>query len=126
MIKLEDRNTIYFDVDHTLVMYDLPDDIMESKGIITYCHNHKELVVPHDEHIKMLKDCHNAKQVVVVWSQRGSDWCETVVDLLGLREYVDLCVTKPQWYVDDCMVTDFMPHSSRIYRPYARSSDPSN
>ena len=123
MIKLPDINTVCFDCDDTLVMHDLASEIMEAKGIRIDIHNYSFFVVPHEEHIKLLKEFKANNKVVIVWSQGGSDWAEAVVDALNLREYVDLCVCKPHWFVDDLMSFQFMPESTRIYKPYDGSSN---
>lgn len=126
MIKLPDKTTIYFDCDDTLVMHNMPDDIQETKGKEFRIHNHRFWLVPHEVHIQMLKNCKANGQVVVVWTQGGADWAEVVVDTLGLRDHVDLCVSKPFFFVDDLVASAFMPNSCRIYQHYARSTDPSN
>jgi FMN phosphatase YigB (HAD superfamily) len=120
MIKLPDVNTIYFDCDDTLVLHRdmVSSEVLEAKGIPIPIHNFGFWVVPHLPHIEMLKDCKSKGQVVVVWSQGGSDWAEAVVDALGLRDHVDLCVCKPHWFVDDLMTFMFMPESCRIYKKY--------
>lgn len=126
MFKLPDINTVYFDVDDTLVLHHdmLPSEVMEEKGIRIDIHNFAFWVVPHEPHIKLLKEFKSNGKLIVVWSQGGSDWAEAVVDALNLREHVDLCVCKPTWFVDDLMNFMFMPESIRIYKKYDGRTNP--
>lgn len=132
MIKLPDVNTVYFDVDDTLVLHheSVTSEVLEAKGIRVPVHRklngevyYEFFVVPHLPHIQMLKEVKASGKVVVVWSQGGSDWAESVIKALNLEEYVDLCVCKPHWFVDDLMTFMFMPESCRIYKKYDGSQD---
>lgn len=113
MHRLPDGPTAYFDVDGTLILYDV------DEGNITHAFEIEELngnvtrVVPHRKHIATLL-AHKAKGFpVVVWSQQGSEWCSRVVKALGLTELVDVCMAKPYFYCDDLHVDYFM--GPRIY-----------
>lgn len=129
MLKLPDKNTVFFDVDGTLVLWetDCTPELLEAEGIHfdrqVQKNIIKEMMVPHRVHIELLKEFKQKGKVVVVWSQGGSDWAETVVKTLGLEEFVDLVVSKPHWWVDDVHTGYFMPSSSRIWKPYAGSDD---
>lgn len=96
-------NVAFFDVDETLLIYDIPPD---------RCHEAFDLniegrqlfratVIPHHEHIERLK-LHKAwGNGVVVWSRSGYEWAEAAVKALGLEQYVDICLAKPMYYYDD-------------------------
>lgn len=95
MIKIPDRPTVYFDVDDTLVLWREPRDGETPIQIDTF-----NLTVS-TKHVRCLKEHAARKHPIVVWSQGGADWAETVVVALGLEKYVDLVISKPRWFYDD-------------------------
>lgn len=124
MFKLPDANTVFFDVDGTLILHDVdcPPELMEAEGIpiVRKFGNGtiREFFVPHQTHINLLKEFKEKGKVIVVWSQGGSDWCELVVHALGIVPWVDLIVNKPAWWVDDVPACYFVPATTRIYKTY--------
>lgn len=116
--------TVFFDVDDTLVMWDATPEELETKGIvieypIQKVYNYKgvqtrlnireKTVMPHQLHIKKLIEHKLRNHTVVVWSAGGSQWAEAVVRTLGLTDYVDLVVSKPNWCYDDLTAAEFIP-----------------
>lgn len=102
--------TTYFDVDDTLVVWGKshhPDAIT----IDNYGHPTK--LVPHTAHIEFLKRQKARGFTVVVWSQGGARWAESVVKALKLEQFVDVIITKPTMYVDDLKAEEFM--TQRVY-----------
>ena len=119
MIKIEDKPIVYCDVDSTLVMWrehEVPESQRDNFLILWASPNYKVAVWEHKEHVKMLKEFKARGHTVVVWSQGGSDWAESVVDALNLREIVDLVAPKPYWFFDDLTAEEFMPNSIRIWK----------
>src|SRR3990167_4522800 len=112
MIILPDKQTIYCDVDDTLVMWDFKEGSLLIDGV---CVN------PHTTHIEMLKEYKERGYNIVVWSQGGSDWAAAVVKELKLEDIVDLVITKPMVYIDDLHCTQFM--GERIYKKYKELPD---
>lgn len=113
--KLEDTQTAYFDVDDTLVLWrQNPSEDIMNQVIIIQDRHFRIAVTPHLKHIEALKWHKSHNHVVVVWSQGGSDWAESVVKALKLEEYVDVILTKPTSYYDDLDVTMWMP--TRVYK----------
>jgi FMN phosphatase YigB (HAD superfamily) len=104
--------TLFSDVDETLILFgkeDHPEAIeLENNGF-------KMRVVPHKKHIDMIKRCKFRGHRIVVWSAGGSEWAEHVVKSLGLEDYVDLVISKPDFYIDDLKSDKFMPESNRVY-----------
>lgn len=43
----------------------------------------------------------NADTTIIVWSAGGAIWADQVVEALGLTDCVDVCLSKPTWYLDD-------------------------
>jgi hydroxymethylpyrimidine pyrophosphatase-like HAD family hydrolase len=112
VIVIKGDNPIYFDVDDTLIMWDIPSD-RTHEAIDIHCYGVTSVVRPHHKHIELLKlTCQRDRQIIV-WSQRGYKWAEAVVKVLKLEEYVDAILTKPIAYVDDLAVEDWMV--GRIY-----------
>lgn len=92
----------YFDVDDTLVMWDYefqkhPDlwvNLQEPwGGLITLLKNPIA--------ISAIIDAKERGETVVIWSQSGWDWCQEVVNKLGLTDFVDVCISKPNSWYDD-------------------------
>ena len=99
---------MYFDVDSTLVRPILEKEITMSNttiliGDIIFRVNH--------EIINDIKLCKVRGHVVVIWSQGGSSWAAKVIAALGLSSYVDICMAKPSWYVDDRQPEDILDKS---------------
>ena len=111
MQVVENENMVCFDVDDTLVMWNIPPG---REGECTLFNNFgfAEWLLPHKPHIELLKSFKVRGQFVVVWSQGGYQWAREVVKHLGLEEYVDLVMSKPKWIVDD------LPPSAWTKRSY--------
>lgn len=113
-------NIIYFDVDETLVLWDV-DTYSVFKGdddIIRISDPYLEegcytTVIPHKRNIDLLKRNHGQGRTIVVWSAAGYAWAENVVKALDLEKYVSLIIAKPSVYVDDKPMEDWK--LNRIY-----------
>lgn len=108
MYKLQCNQPVYIDVDDTLLMWGFSHEPFHNSvkvinvGITFY-------LKPHNEHINQLK-AHKARgHTIIVWSKGGADWAEAAVKALGLEEFVDLVVEKPQWCYDDTEYNEFLP-----------------
>jgi FMN phosphatase YigB (HAD superfamily) len=111
--KIKDGSTVYFDVDDTLVMWKLDwDESIENQIVFIPDTSGRVPVLLHTKHIELLKRHKEAGDVVVVWSQGGSDWAEAVVKTLGIEEYVDVILTKPTKYYDDLPAALWLPPCS--------------
>lgn len=118
MNVIQSTKIICFDCDDTLVLWN-------GKGM-SWGKNNKEAVAfrdpynskeyydsylylkPNNEVIELLKTYKAAKWTIVVWSAGGWLWAKEVVKTLNLEEYVDLCMSKPERYVDDNPCTAWM------------------
>lgn len=98
--KIKDGNVYACDVDDTIVMWSKPDG--HDGDLVTIRTNgFEEQCIPNTyviEHIKKMKRRH---YTVVIWSAGGSEWAESVVNSLGLDEYVDLIMPKIDEHMDD-------------------------
>lgn len=112
---LESSNTIFFDVDDTLIMWGRKyregrTDIIRVEDPFL---RESMTFVPNITHINILKRNHLQGRQVVVWSAAGFLWAKTIVEKLGLEEYVTLILQKPTIYVDDKAIDTWKPQ--RIY-----------
>jgi FMN phosphatase YigB (HAD superfamily) len=127
MKVIESHRTVFFDVDDTLVIWDWKEFSPDGSGLIQVKDpgsNHFELVLPHDRHIKLLKQFKARGHTVIVWSQGGWAWAESTVKALGLESLVDVVMSKPDWYVDDLPASAYM--GNNIYKhPTDKNKDQS-
>lgn len=105
--------SIMFDVDQTLIMWD--NALFDTNSICivrpdTKRHNY---VLPHIEHIELLKQHHHRGYWVTVWSASGTAWAVAVVEALELKEYVNEVRTKPLKFVDDLQANEIL--GTRVY-----------
>lgn len=102
MMVVSEHPVVFFDVDETLVITrdieHVPHNVLE----IQVCEGRKPIkVVPHWDHVRVLRQFSQRGHTVVVWSAGGSRWAQAVVRALDLEDYVDLVMPKPSFYFDD-------------------------
>lgn len=115
MKTLNQHNVVAFDVDGTLVDSllwtgepgePLPGnktvDITTPFAGVSLRFNVKSHIV------EKVKTHHVQGHYVIIWSQGGHEWAETVIKALGLEDYVDIIMTKPKWYYDDIPADEWM------------------
>lgn len=117
--KLKEKPTVYFDVDSTLVFTqaETPIDptLFNMDNYITVNEGEfKRVFTVHDKHVECIKDFKARGHNVVVWSAGGADWASLVIDNLGLQEYIDVIMPKPDWYFDDLEVSKWMTNHCYI------------
>lgn len=103
--------SVFFDVDDTLVIWDWKAVNPSGVGLISIVNPDgacSELVLPHLRHIELMRRFKARGHTVVVWSQGGHEWAESVCKTLGIENLVDLVMDKPNWYVDDLHATAWM------------------
>jgi hydroxymethylpyrimidine pyrophosphatase-like HAD family hydrolase len=124
MIVVPCKNTVFCDVDDTLVMWNATPEELEARGVDFTCPGAlvtidedgtegfapewKQRLLPHRKHIEQLKKHKQRGHTVIVWSAGGYDWAAAVVKALGLETYVDLVISKPTWFYDDLTPDEFM------------------
>lgn len=107
------RNT-FFDVDDTLMEWKQCDPSdpnackITNNGYVFYKR-------PIQVHIDELKNQKMAGNTVVVWSAGGARWAEAVIKALKLEQYVDVVLTKPDFYYDDKDVNYWFPKKRYYY-----------
>lgn len=127
MHVIQSHKRVNFDVDETLVIWDWRPVSPDGVGLIDIVDpisGHIEVVLPHQQHITLLKQFKARGHTVMVWSQGGWAWAESVVKALGIEDLVDYVDSKPDWYVDDLPASAFM--GTNIYKhPTDKSQDKS-
>lgn len=129
MIVLPCNQTVFCDVDDTLVLWN-PTEEQRNKygeveivcpgsfaivdGEMISSPSFTETLVPYLPHIEQLKKHKARGHTVVVWSAGGYDWAKVAVEALGLTQYVDLVISKPTWAYDDLPPNEYMPKSQYI------------
>lgn len=113
MQVIKSEQVICVDIDDTLVLHKrgAPRDVIVN--FIDPYDGTERFLVMHEPHVKILKDRKARGAVIVVWSQSGYAWAETVIKAMGLEPYVDFIMSKPIAYIDDKPVTEWM--AERIY-----------
>ena len=109
---------VYFDVDDTLVLWDKNyswNSSGESEIFIEDPYNPtvKLGLKIHHKHVEDLKAHKDKGDIIVVWSQGGKEWADAVVEALGLRQYVDYTLTKPEIIYDDLPAKEWLPMGVR-------------
>lgn len=111
---IENQNVVTVDIDNTLFMH-------TGQGVDEIINPYSQLPKlgsPHIEHFELMKEYKGRGFFVVVWSAAGVLWAKQVIEFYGLEDYVDLCMTKPNRYVDDAESSTWM--GNRVFIPYIR------
>lgn len=125
MIVIPCKQTTFYDVDDTLVMWDATPEELAEHGIDFECPGSlvffdeedkphyapgwKARLVPHRYHIEQMIKHKMRGHTNIVWSAGGYDWAEAVIRALKLERYVDLVISKPIWCYDDLPANEFIP-----------------
>lgn len=123
MKTIKSHRSVFYDVDDTLVIWNWKDFDPEGKDVFEITDQQSEItakLLPHKRHIELLRQFKARGHTVVVWSQGGWSWAESIVKALGIEEAVDIVMSKPDWYVDDIPAAGFMGRNV-----YLHPTDPS-
>lgn len=115
MIINKSEDTVFFDVDRTLVLP--PDDPAAANNMkvevwdpIT---NKFIKMAVHEPMVRLLREADRRGSHIKVWSRGGWEWASNVVKALNLVECVDEVLTKPLVYFDDLDIKEWLPY--RVY-----------
>lgn len=126
MITIPCVNSVFCDVDDTLIMWNPPKDetdiieitcptsLVMIEGELVSAGSWTAKLKPHRTHIEQLKLHKSRGHLVVVWSAGGWDWAKAAVIALGIEDYVDVVMSKPTWAYDDKKPEEYMPKSYYI------------
>jgi hypothetical protein len=111
-----DRRTLYVDVDDTLLLHDLSEHRWDTFAgpVEVECNGRVFEGVPHQKNIKLLIKFYKLGYDIIVWSKTGKTWAEEVCKTLNIGQYVSTYLTKPDFYLDDKPVGDWI--GPRIWR----------
>lgn len=115
MQVFDNEYVVAFDIDDTIVIWS-GNHTQPHEGSIPFLDpydgttNH---LVPYQKHIDLLKKYKGRGMCVMVWSAGGVQWAKSVINTLGLSDYVDLIITKPSKFVDDLPADQVL--GQRIY-----------
>ncbi len=111
IIKSED--TVFFDVDGTLIVgpdEDTAGPIFKVKDTVTKGY---VTVRAHSAMIRLLREARQRGSHITVWSRGGWEWARNVVMALDIVDEVDHVMSKPLAYFDDVDVKEWLPY--RVY-----------
>lgn len=100
---LEKEIVVLVDTDNTIAKWSKKHNIPGEGRIEFICPYSKEKIYlkPHLVHLRLIKQYKSRGYGVIVASKAGYAWSKEVVEKLGIEEYVDLIMTKPDKWVDD-------------------------
>ena len=127
MKVIENYNVVCFDCDDTLVrwIWDEQERLTHANEMleISTTNRYQTMVLPYYDHIELLKRYKAKGKFIIVWSQSGWEWAQTVVKTLKLEEFVDMIMTKPEKYIDDLDANEWM---ERVYFGKSNDTTPHN
>lgn len=97
MIINKNENTVFFDIDLTLLL----DPNGKGDDFIYNYYGEQKAGRPHRKHVELLKAYNKRGFNIICWSNNGFAHCEEIIDKLNIKEYVYMCMSKPQKVVDD-------------------------
>lgn len=108
MLTYPNGKTLFVDVDGTLVLYPdmYPNGEVPNQHFLCHMFFGKNPEFETGGYVNSLvvskiKAFKAIGYTIVVWSQSGGDWAEHVIKKLSLEAYVDVCMSKPLWIIDD-------------------------
>ena len=116
MIVVNNDKISFWDVDDTLINHfiGIPFDEKEHVRL-----NNGEIqawkITRNEPNIRALKHFKQLGSTVVVWSASGYAHAENAVKALGLENFVDFCMSKPEVYIDDKDCTYWLGGRKRFY-----------
>lgn len=102
MKVIKNEQITWIDVDDTLVTSHQGELLVDYYG-------EKRKVKPHKEHISFLKSLKERGSYIIVHSNNGHQWAETIVKALHLEKYVDQVMSKPSKVIDDAPAQNWIP-----------------
>lgn len=108
MKVIANENTVYIDVDGTLVLP--PSDSSSDYHVKVYDPIEDKLVRlrVHEPMVRLLKEEYARGSYVTVWSRGGHAWAESVVKALGIKHCVHQVMSKPMSYFDDLPIEEWL------------------
>lgn len=102
------------DIDDTLLLWD---ECRSTNSTVEFTEPHskdKIIVAINENNIRLMKEKKSRGATVILWSQGGYEYAESVAKALCLEEYVDFIMTKPVGLIDDLEANHWMPKAVNI------------
>lgn len=95
MNDIGDTPVVCFDVDDTLIMWDV-EPCASEKNTITFTDDNGNTFVCkyHKAHVEHIKAHKSRGHYIIVWSAGGGEWAKKAVEILNLTSYVDQTMSK--------------------------------
>lgn len=115
--KIIPSKSVFSDVDDTLIRWPIDGQTFDNhpEAFEVDMFGKKMKVLPMWDNIATLKSFHEKGYETIVWSLSSKQWAEYIVKKLNLEDWVDHCLSKPDFYIDDKDINHFMLPSKRIY-----------
>jgi len=113
MKSVKNDKLLYVDCDDSLILWNLSKYPKFPKVTINTVKGPCILAV-HKKNINLLIKFAKLGYGIVLWSGSGYRWAEKVAKAVGIDQYVDIYLCKPQYYLDDFPCQYWM--GTRIYR----------
>lgn len=107
--------SVFVDCDDTLIMWSSNPYYKPSEARELQFMNYLVTVSPNDSNIAKVKEFYKKGYEIIIWSATGKEWAELVVKTLHLENHIDYCLAKPDFYIDDLTVDQFMIPEQRIW-----------
>lgn len=107
--------SVFVDCDDTLIMWASNKYYKPTEALLLEFMGYKVIVSSNDTNIAKVKEFYKRGYEVIIWSATGKEWAELVVKTLDLTDHVDYCLAKPDFYIDDLTVDQFMIPEQRIW-----------
>lgn len=109
------------DIDDTLLLWDVP---LDTPGVrvVEFQEPHlKDITraVVNENNLRLMKEKKQRGCFIVLWTQGGYAYAESVMKALFIENYVDLVMTKPVGLIDDLPSSAWLPPSINI--PYTKN-----
>lgn len=98
-MKLKSHKVVTVDCDDTLVMWNISEYPTLPRIELDLCG--PAILAVNQKNVNLVTKLAKLGYTIIVWSQTGWDWAETVCTKLGIDPIVSLYLTKPRYYVDD-------------------------
>lgn len=110
--------TVCFDIDKTLIFWKPENSDVHPSEIQVDYYGEAVFVVPHLEHIQLLKANIARNRNVIVWSGNGFEWVQNVLNAFVENNLISktdgiIVMTKPSMYVDDLECQEWM--GNKVY-----------
>lgn len=111
-MNLQGDRVVMVDCDDTLVMWDLS-KYPSLPRVDVECYGPVQVII-NEKNVHLIQKLKKMGYRIVVWSQTGAAWADTVVRACGLSDCVDITMSKPRFYIDDLPSHEWM--GERVWR----------